>query len=245
MLIHQYVTGAENLPKQSTVQAIADKDWDTHHFFGIGRTTHGYKFDAVFGEASIGMVIDSEGKRADFLNLVKQIGGSARGILQHADQTLGIPEYGRLRPGCSWEREAQKHSTTDDCLNVLADFYIEDGDGNPTGYYDQAGNWVQPEKVKSPQDYEEMQKNELYANSYPSGHSSGSWCAGMSLIEMYPQKADAILREMILFSTNRSIARYHWMSDVIQGRIVGSAMNAVCHAASDYDELMAKITDND
>ena len=246
MLIHQYITGAENLPNQSTVQAIADKDWDTHHFFGSDkRGVHGFNFDAVFGEASIGMVIDPEGKRADFLNLVKQIGGSARGILQHADPTLGIPEYGRLRPGCSWEREAQKHSATDDRLNVLADWYIEDCDGNPTGYYDQAGNWVQPDKVKSPQDYEEMQKNELYANSYPSGHSSGSWCAGMSLIEMYPQKADVILREMILFSTNRSITRYHWMSDVIQGRIVGSAMNAVCHAASDYDELMAKITDTD
>lgn len=239
MYIHSLAVLYESLPKQTAVQAVADKDWDTKHFFGIGKKdVHGYEFNAVFGEATIGEYISPNGELADFVNLVKQIGGSARGILQHADPSLGAVEYGRLRPGCSWEREGAKHSTTDDRQNVLADFWIEDGDGNPTGYYDVAGNWVQPSVVKSPKDYEEMQKRELYANSYPSGHSSGCWCAAMTLVEFFPDKADSIMREANAFATNRTIARYHWTSDTIQGRVLGSAMNAVCHAASDYDALV-------
>ena len=236
MYIHSLTVRYESLPKQSSVQAIADKDWDTNHFFGGGKKdVHGYEFDAVFGEATIGEYISPNGKLADFVNLVKQIGGSARGILQHADSSLGGVEYGRLRPGCSWEREGAKHSATDDRENVLADFWIEDGDGNPTGYYDANGNWVQPSKVRSPKDYEELQKRELYANSYPSGHSSGGWCAAMTLVEFFPDKADSIMREANAFAMNRTIARYHWTSDTIQGRVLGSAMNAVCHAAKDYD----------
>lgn len=242
MDIHNFVVTDENLPKQTSVQAIADKDWDTNHFFGSGKKdVHGYEFNAVFGESSIGEYITPNGKIADFINLIKQIGGSSRGILQHADPSLGAIEYGRLRPGCSWEQEGKKHSTTNDRQNVLTDFWIEDGDGNPTGYYDANGNWVKPGMVKSPQDYEEMQKRELYANSYPSGHSSGCWCAGMSLIEIYPYKADVIMREMNSFATNRTIARYHWTSDTIQGRVLGSAINAVCHAAKDYDERIKSL----
>jgi hypothetical protein len=242
MDIHNFIVSSENLPKQTTVQAIADKDWDTNHFFGSGKKdVHGYEFNAVFGEKTIGEYITPNSKLADFINLIKQIGGSARGILQHADPSLGAIEYGRLRPACSWEQECKKHSETDNRWNASTDWFIEDGDGNPTGYYDANGNWTQPDKVDSPEDFEEIQRTELYANSYPSGHSSGSWCGGMSLTEIYPYKADLILREMVLFSTNRSITRFHWMSDVIQGRVVGSAMNAVCHAAKDYDELLKNV----
>lgn len=242
MDIHNFIVSSENLPKQTTVQAIADKDWDTNHFFGSGKKdVHGYEFNAVFGEKTIGEYITPNSKLADFINLVKQIGGSARGILQHADPSLGAIEYGRLRPACSWEQECKKHSETDNRWNASTDWFIEDGDGNPTGYYDANGNWTQPDKVDSPEGFEEIQRTELYANSYPSGHSSGSWCGGMSLTEIYPYKADLILREMNAFATNRTIARYHWTSDTIQGRVIGSAMNAVCHAAKDYDELLKNI----
>ena len=46
------------------------------------------------------------------------------------------------------------------------------------------------------------------------------------------------MRETNAFAMNRTIARYHWTSDTIQGRVLGSAMNAVCHAAKDYDERL-------
>lgn len=40
------------------------------------------------------------------------------------------------------------------------------------------------------------------------------------------------------FAVNRTVARYHWTSDTINGRVLGSATNAVSHAASDYDDLL-------
>ena len=37
---------------------------------------------------------------------------------------------------------------------------------------------------------------------------------------------------------SRTISRYHWNSDVIQGKIAGSTINPVCHATSDYNQLL-------
>ena len=242
MHIHQLITEAYNLPDQTAVQAIADKDAENSHLFGEDRQDiHGYDFTAVFGWQTIGMRLPTEGKLPALVSLMLKIGSSARGILQHADKSLGAMEYGRLRPGCSWEKETTKHSTKDDRLNVLTCFDIEDNDGNPTGYYDRQGNWVYPSQVKSAKDYEELQKRTLYANSYPSGHSSGIMSAALTLIELFPNKADVILRAANHFAMNRTVARYHWTSDTIQGRVLGTAINAVCHAAKDYFELVKEI----
>ena len=229
-----------NIPESDAVQATADKDWDEKHLYGndIRGLDGKYDFDAVFGESSIGMVLDPNSKLADLLCQVKTAGSNARGILQHANPAYGPIEYGRLRPGCSWEREGCKHSATDDRQNVLANFTIEDGDGNPTGYYDAHGNWVKPDECDSAEEYEEMQKNALFANSYPSGHSSGIMCLALSLMQVFPDKADLILREANRFSTNRSIARYHWLSDTIQGRVVGAAMNPIVRATKDYYKML-------
>jgi membrane-associated phospholipid phosphatase len=95
--------------------------------------------------------------------------------------------------------------------------------------------------IKSPADFEEYQKTHLYANSYPSGHSSGMFCCSMLLMELLPNKADKILRAANQYAVNRTIARYHWTSDTINGRVLGSATNAICHAASDYYKMLKTI----
>lgn len=232
MEIHEQIVGSLNLPDQQAVQAVADKEWDERHLYGDDMHGVGgrYDFNAVFGLSTIGIRIDPEDELAVWIANAKTAGSSARGILQHANTAYGPMEYGRLRPGCSWEREAAKHSTTDDRQNVLADFVIEDGDGCPTGYYDAHGNWVKPAECHSPEQYKDIQQTQLYANSFPSGHSGGIICATMFWIKRYPLLADLLLRAAIAFSLNRTIARYHWTSDVITGRIVGSAMYAICRA---------------
>lgn len=248
MDIYNHIVENYNLPNARTVQAIADKDGDLHHIFGTDKRNAGgkYDFNAVFGPSTIGETINPEGKIAAFTYLAQYIGSAGRAILQHANSWVGPYEYGRLRPGCSEHQEALRKSFTDDRLNVLSNFVIEDNDGNKATYdvddievyyYDENGNWTHQE-VQSEEEYESMSKDQLYANSYPSGHSAGIWSMAMTMMELYPQKADLIMRAANDFSISRTICRYHWNSDVIQGKIVGSVMNPICHATSDYNDLL-------
>ena len=80
----------------------------------------------------------------------------------------------------------------------------------------------------------------MWANSYPSGHSSGIWGGSMVLMELLPNLADKIMAVTNQFAVNRTIARYHWNSDTVNGRVLGGATNAISHAASDYDALLEK-----
>lgn len=238
--IHEDIITKYNLDNntylQMTVQAIADKDAASAHLFGPNRQTEHYSFHPVFGEQTIGIELPTTGSLADFTYLAILCSSAARIILQSAD--VSPKQYGRLRPGCSWSQEARKNSDTDNRRNILTKFEIEDGDGNPTGYYNSNGTWTQPSVVSSPEEYEEEQRNALWANSYPSGHSSGITGGAMVLMELMPERTDKILKEMNQFSVNRTIARYHWTSDTINGRVLGTAQNAVGHASSDYDTLL-------
>ena len=243
--IHRFVCETFNLGdtlfSQRTVQAIADKEGEMTHLFGETHTVDDprygmMRFAPVFGRLNIGKTIATDGHIARLCAATQAASNSARGILQTA--TLSPKQYGRLRPGCSWQQEARKHSATHDRLNVLANFYIEDGDGCPTGYYDGTGRWVHPEQCASPEQYEEMCKNNLYANSYPSGHASGIMGVALALIELMPDKADAILAAAFDFSQSRSITRYHWMSDILNGLVVGCCQYFVSRAASDFSDML-------
>ena len=243
--IHRFVCETFNLGdtlfSQRTVQAIADKEGEMTHLFGETHTVDDprygmMRFAPVFGRLNIGKTIATDGHIARLCAATQAASNSARGILQTA--TLSPKQYGRLRPGCSWQQEARKHSATHDRLNVLANFYIEDGDGCPTGYYDGTGRWVHPEQCASPEQYEEMAKNNLYANSYPSGHASGIMGVALALIELMPDKADAILAAAFDFSQSRSITSYHWMSDILNGLVVGCCQYFVSRAASDFSDML-------
>lgn len=248
MDIYNHIVENYNLPDQRAVQATADEDSDIKHIFGPDKTNVDgkYNFHAAFGQSTIGKVISPDGKIANLVLLVLKSGNSGRGVLQHDSPALGHYEYGRLRPGCTETQQGKRKSYTDDRLNVLTCFAIEDNDGHwacydvgdeEVPYLSDEGKWTDPE-IQSEKDYEEMVKDKLYANSYPSGHSAAIWSAAMTLIEIYPQKADVIMRAANDFALSRVISRFHWNSDAIQGRIVGSVMNPVCHAAPDYFELL-------
>ena len=246
--VHEMIVNTYNLNNtehfQEVVQAIADKEAKTAHLFGKNKKTKHYHFHPVFGEDTIGIELKDNDSFAEYAYLVFKTGSASRVIMQSA--TVNPVQYGRLRPGCSWNQEAKKNSTTDDRRNILTNFEIEDGDGSPTGYYDQNGNWVYMNNIHNPAEFEEYQKNALYANSYPSGHSAGSFCTSMLLMELMPDKADKILKAANQYALNRTICRYHWTSDTLNGRILGSATNAICHATNDYDKMLniAKINLN-
>lgn len=241
-LIHEHIVKTFNLDtqdadiRQMTVQAIADKEQSTAHLFGTDRTVKQYSFHPVFGQQTIGKEIKLGGTTALLTYYIQAISTYFRLILQNK---ADAPAYfGRLRPGCSWTEEKVKNSDTDDRRNVLVDIAIEDNDGQKTSSYgyDDDGIWRATEVEAS--EYAEHQKNHLGANSYPSGHSSGIWTVAMMLAEAMPDRADLIMKEANQFAINRTITRFHWTSDTIYGRVLGSVASAMCHATYDYDALL-------
>ena len=74
--------------------------------------------------------------------------------------------------------------------------------------------------------------------SYPSGHTSIGWAWAVALAEIAPDRAEAILERGRAFGESRLVCNVHWASDVIEGRVVGSATAARLHANEDFlDDL--------
>ena len=70
--------------------------------------------------------------------------------------------------------------------------------------------------------------------SYPSGHSSIGWAWALTLAEVAPDHADAILERGRAFGQSRAICGAHWQSDVQAGWLVGAATVAKLHANATF-----------
>ena len=241
--IHEYIVKTFNLDAtdpaihQRVVQAIADKEQSVNHLFGSNKKVGEYEFHPVFGKDTIGKKLKTDGSVANLAWSIQAIATYFRLVLQNKIDSPAY--YGRLRPGCDWTEEKKKNSSTDDCRNILVDITIEDNDGEKEssfGYYNSDGIWVHTQVERDK--FAEEQKNHLGANSYPSGHSAGIWCVGMMLAELMPDKTDLIMIACNQFAENRTITRFHYKSDTIIGRILGSVANMMCHATTDYSTLL-------
>ena len=76
--------------------------------------------------------------------------------------------------------------------------------------------------------------------SYPSGHSTESWAAGLILAELMPDRATDILMRARSIGESRVVCGVHYPSDVEEGRTNGSIVVAVEHANPDFRTDMDK-----
>jgi len=76
-------------------------------------------------------------------------------------------------------------------------------------------------------------------DSYPSGHASIGWAWSLTLAEVAPERADAILARGIAFGQSRVVCGVHYRSDVEAGRIVGAATVARLHSDPVYTAQVA------
>jgi acid phosphatase (class A) len=67
-------------------------------------------------------------------------------------------------------------------------------------------------------------------DSYPSGHSSIGWAWALTLAEIAPERADALLARGFAYGQSRVICGVHWQSDVEAGRVVGASTVSRLHA---------------
>lgn len=76
-------------------------------------------------------------------------------------------------------------------------------------------------------------------DSYPSGHASIGWAWALTLAEVAPERADAILARGIAYGQSRIVCGVHYRSDVESGRIVGAATVSRLHADPVYTAQVA------
>jgi acid phosphatase (class A) len=77
-------------------------------------------------------------------------------------------------------------------------------------------------------------KSILTSYSYPSGHSTFSWTAGMIMAELMPDRATALMNRARSYGESRVICGAHYESDVQAGRVVASALFAVLQTNSQF-----------
>jgi acid phosphatase (class A) len=70
--------------------------------------------------------------------------------------------------------------------------------------------------------------------SYPSGHASIGWAWALVLVEASPDESEAILARGLAFGESRLVCNVHWLSDVVEGRLIGAATVARLHAEPQF-----------
>lgn len=62
------------------------------------------------------------------------------------------------------------------------------------------------------------------SGSYPSGHSAVGWAWALTLAELAPDRADAILKRGLAYGESRVVCGVHFPSDIDAGRVVGATI---------------------
>lgn len=75
-------------------------------------------------------------------------------------------------------------------------------------------------------------------SSYPSGHTTAVWTAGLALAAAFPEKAGEILDRAYRAGDNRWICGHHWQSDVEAGRALAAATFARLAAEREFGERL-------
>lgn len=84
--------------------------------------------------------------------------------------------------------------------------------------------------ICTPEDEEGLRTD----GSYPSGHTAIGWAWALILAEVFPSQTDDLLIRGKEFGISRNVCNVHWHSDVLAGRMMGTATVAKLHADQDF-----------
>ena len=73
--------------------------------------------------------------------------------------------------------------------------------------------------VCTPEDREMLETD----GSYPSGHSAIGWGWALTLSQLAPERAEALLTRGRAYAQSRMVCNVHWLSDTEAGMAVGAA----------------------
>ena len=76
--------------------------------------------------------------------------------------------------------------------------------------------------------------------SFPSGHTLRGWTTALLLLEINPDRAEALLALGYQYGQSRVISGYHWQSDVDASRLVAAAAVAKLHTSPRFCKQMKR-----
>ena len=79
-------------------------------------------------------------------------------------------------------------------------------------------------------------------DSYPSGHATSGYLLALSLIDMVPEKRDAILARAENYAQNRLICGVHYKSDVEASKLLAYSVHAIMEQHPQYKLELAVAT---
>ncbi|MES2129155.1 MAG: phosphatase PAP2 family protein [Pseudomonadota bacterium] len=82
-------------------------------------------------------------------------------------------------------------------------------------------------------------KTKTKNDSYPSGHATAGYLEGLTLVDLMPEKRDAILARADDYARNRLVCGVHYRSDIEAGKLLAYAVHAVMQADPQYQRELA------
>lgn len=76
-------------------------------------------------------------------------------------------------------------------------------------------------------------------DSYPSGHTTTGYLLALTLIDIVPEKRDALLARADEYGRNRLVCGVHYPSDLVGGRLAAYAIHAVMAQHPNYQSEVA------
>lgn len=211
--------------RQNVIQSIANKEHRAVHLFGTAHTVDDPKYGIMTFEPVFVCTpeIATDGAVAEMAEAVGKACSDSRKSLLNA-------QYGRRRPG---QGDTDPSAASEPKRRALVNEAIENGDGHSTGHYDKAGDYVYDDGTHVG-DYVAYNQGQLYANSYPSGHSAYIAGITMMMMELMPSVAGGLMKDMGWFRLSRVVTRYHHLSDTTIGLLVGMMFVPVLRACQNF-----------
>ncbi len=110
-------------------------------------------------------------------------------------------------------------------LTALLSTHVGDDEGANTAQLKKGFARVRP--YNADKSLRPVCKTKKKDDSYPSGHATAGYLQALTLIELVPEKRDAILARAEEYAQNRLVCGVHYRSDVEASKLVAYAVHAV------------------
>ena len=165
----------------------------------------------------------------------KTVRDTQRGTVAHDDASSSMSYIARrFEPALGFLFSAE---TTPNLLRLLSKSYTTTNNANNKAkdYYKRKRPYVE---FSEPTGVPEGERGSRNSASYPSGHATRGWTMALVLAELFPEKAEEILKVGYEYGESRVIVGYHYQSDVDAARIAAAAALAVVHANPEFQNDM-------